>query len=90
MNKKTLLQLLIFSIILLILTIFFFTYFYEQPKKNKQIESRNKPDDQSLLNDESTANIIENIQYLSFDNLGNQYEINAKTGEIKSNNSEKL
>ena len=88
MNKKTLLQLLIFSIILLILTIFFFTYFYEQSEKNKQMESRNKLDDQSLPNNESTTNIIENIKYLSFDNLGNQYEINAQTGEIKSNDTE--
>lgn len=88
MSKKTLLQLLIFSIILLILTIFFFSYFYEQPEKNKQMESRNKLDGQSFPNNEGATNIIKNIQYLSFDNLGNQYEINAKTGEIKSNNSE--
>ncbi len=52
------------------------------------MESRNKLDGQSFPNNEGATNIIKNIQYLSFDNLGNQYEINAKTGEIKSNNSE--
>ena len=74
----------------MILTVFFFTYFYEQPKINKQTESRNKLDNQSLSNNENNTNIIENIQYLSFDNLGNQYEIKAKTGEIKASNSEKI
>jgi len=88
MNKKTLLQLLISSIVLLILIIFFFTYFYEQPGKNKKIDNGSKLNDQSLVKDESTSSIIENIQYSSFDNIGNEYEIKAQTGEIKSNNSE--
>ena len=88
MNKKTLIQLLISSIVLLILIIFFFTYFYDQPEKNKKIVNGSKLNDQSLIKDESTSSIIENIQYLSFDNIGNEYEIKAQTGEIKSNSSD--
>ena len=86
MNKKTLLQILLLLIVILIIGIFYFTYFYEQPKKNKLIE--NKLSDQSILKNENTSNVIQNIKYLSFDNDGNQYEIIAESGEIKNDNSE--
>ena len=88
MNKKTLLQLLLLFISLSIVLIFFFTYFYKQPEKNKLIENKNPLSNESLISDEGSANIIENIKYLSFDNVGNKYEINAETGQIKDNNSE--
>ena len=88
MNKKTLLQLLLLLIILSIVLIFFFTYFYEQPEKNKLIENKNPLSNQNLTEDKDASNIIKNLQYLSFDSIGNKYEINAKTGQIKDNNSE--
>ena len=88
MNKKTLLQLLLLLIALSIVLIFFFTYFYKQPEKNKLIENKNPLSNQNLTEDKDASNIIENIKYLSFDNVGNKYEINAKTGQIKDNNSE--
>tara|TARA_Y100000590_G_scaffold342341_1_gene390882 strand:+ start:111 stop:707 length:597 start_codon:yes stop_codon:yes gene_type:complete len=88
MNKKTLLQLLLLSVVFFIVIVFFFTYFYERPEKNKLIENKKKIDDQSLVENGNTSNIIKNIKYLSFDNMGNQYEINAETGEIRNNNSE--
>jgi len=86
MNKKTLLQILLLLIVILIIGIFYFTYFYEQPKKNKLTGS--KLNNQNVLKNENTSNIIQNIEYLSFDNDGNQYEIMAESGEIKNDNSD--
>ena len=88
MNKKTLLQLLLLLIVISVVLIFFFTYFYQQPEKNKLIENKNSLSNQNLTEDKDSSNIIENIKYLSFDNVGNKYEINAETGQIKGSNSE--
>ena len=85
MNKKTLLQLLLLLIVLSIVLIFFFTYFYKQPEKNKLIENKNPLSNQNLTEDKDVLNIIENIKYLSFDSLGNQYEIGSEYGEIDLN-----
>ena len=60
----------------------------QQPEKNKLIENKNSLSNQNLTEDKDSSNIIENIKYLSFDNVGNKYEINAKTGQIKNNISE--
>ncbi len=87
MNKKTLLQLLILLITFLILAGFFFTYFYKDTQKNKLLENSIKLRNESSIENKDTASIIENIKYLSFDSLGNQYEITAEIGEIKNNNS---
>ena len=88
MNKKTLLQLFLLLIVFSIVLIFFFTYFYEQPEKNKLIENKNPLSNQNLTEDKDASSIIKNIKYLSFDSVGNKYEVNAKTGQIKDYNSE--
>ena len=88
MNKKTLLQLFLLLIVFSVVLIFFFTYFYEQPEKNKLIENKNPLSNQNLTEDKDASSIIKNIKYLSFDSVGNKYEVNAKTGQIKDYNSE--
>ena len=79
---------MLFLIVFSIVLIFFFTYFYEQPEKNKLIENKNPLSNQNLTEDKDASSIIKNIKYLSFDSVGNKYEVNAKTGQIKDYNSE--
>ena len=77
MNKKIIIQSILFLIILLLLSLFFFKYF----SKNNQTSSNNKTNLTSV-SEENFANIIENIEYTSNDEAGNLYNIKAKYGEI--------
>ena len=54
----------------------------------KLIENKNPLSNQNLTEDKDASSIIKNIKYLSFDSVGNKYEVNAKTGQIKDYNSE--
>ena len=78
MNKKTLIQLLLVLLVFTILTIIFIKYFYIKKEIKKIDSSKEKISEISKKN----ANIIKDIKYLSKDNSGNVYLINAKIGEI--------
>ena len=78
MNKKTLIQLLLVLIVILILLTIFFKYFYGNKKVTKIDSTKEKI---SVVSKEN-VNIIKDIKYLSKDNSGNVYLINAKIGEI--------
>ena len=78
MNKKTLIQLLLVSIVILVLLTIFFKYFYGNKKVTKIDSTKEKVSVVSKKN----VNIIKDIKYLSKDNSGNTYLINAKIGEI--------
>ena len=78
MNKKTLIQLLLVLIVILILLTIFFKYFYGNKKVTKIDSTKEKI---SVVSKEN-VNIIKDIKYLSKDNSGNIYLINAKIGEI--------
>ena len=78
MNKKIIIQVILFFIIFLFIALFVFEYLIK-PKlavsgTQKQILSQN-------LDDNST-NVIENIKYSSNDSLNNQFIIKAKFGEV--------
>jgi len=83
MNKKIITQLILFFIILLFVSLFYFKYFLKTQEKSLQLEKLDSP----LNSDENLSNVIENIEYISEDSLGNKYIIKAKFGEILDENS---
>ena len=83
MNKKIITQLVLFFIILFFIALVFFKYSF----KNITEKSNAQKIDSSLNLKENSSNSIENIEYISNDNLGNQYIIKAKYGEILDDNS---
>ena len=83
MNKKIIIQLILFLIILLFVSLFYFNYFLGNQKKNSELQNVNS----SLDFDKDSSNSIENIEYVSKDKFGNEYIIRAKYGEILDRNS---
>ena len=80
MKNKTLIGL--FSlIILVILSYFIFENFLKKKDTNKKNSN-------SLEEKSFTSNTIKDVSYLSKDTKGNEYIINASTGEIDINNSD--
>ena len=83
MNKKLILQLILFSIIILIISA---TYYYTNFSKKNIDEASIVESDKINNNDEDQlkkkSSIIKNIKYTSADNDGNKYEIISKLGEI--------
>ena len=79
MNKKTAVQFSLLLLIFLIFLIIFFKYF------DQKIEARKKTSESKKISKtiEESSNIIKDIEYLSKDNMGNTYKINAKFGEIQ-------
>ena len=78
MNKKIIIQSILFLIILLLLIFFFFKYF----SKNNQTSFNTDKTNLASAPKENFANIIENIEYNSNDETGNLYNIKAEYGEI--------
>ena len=75
-----------FYLILILVSItFFFSNFYESNKVVQAEKVKSKTEETK-----DSFNIIENINYSSFDNEGNRYLIEAKTGEINQNNFDKI
>ncbi|MDA9615801.1 LPS export ABC transporter periplasmic protein LptC [Candidatus Pelagibacter sp.] len=82
MNKKIVIQLLLFFIIFLLIALLIFKY---SIKKNIKSSVDQKITISSNSNKES-FNTIENIEYNSNDSLGNQYIIKARYGKILAKN----
>ena len=82
MSKKTVIQLLLIFLIFLISVSFYLEYFNNSPKtlKNKVLEEKTN------INQNSSSTYIDNIDYVSFDDKGNKYQITAKQSEIKIEN----
>ena len=78
MSKKTAVQFSLLLIIILIFSVIFLKYF------NKKIEVRKKTLENEKISKtlEESSNTIKDIEYLSKDNMGNTYKINAEFGEI--------
>tara|TARA_B100000787_G_scaffold55065_1_gene40040 strand:+ start:1040 stop:1636 length:597 start_codon:yes stop_codon:yes gene_type:complete len=78
MNKKVIIQFLLFFIIFLFISLFVFEYLIK-PK----LDASNKQEQifSSDLKD-NLSNVIENIEYISNDSLDNQFIIRAQLGEI--------
>ncbi len=62
--------------------LFFFKYF----SKNNQKSSNTNETNITSVSKENFANIIENIEYTSNDEVGNRYNIKAEYGEILNEN----
>jgi hypothetical protein len=78
MNKKIIFQILVLFII------FLFTFLlFDQYSSNYTAKTIDTSQDIIYSNPESNStNIINNIEYKSFDTIGNQYNIKAKSGTI--------
>ena len=84
MNKKTGLQVVMVLIIILISLWFYLKYFtknFEDVKETLVIEKIDE-------NQNSTSTYINDINYVSTDVRGNEYQITAKLAEIKIENSD--
>ena len=83
MNIKTVIQLFIFFIIIVFLFFFIRNTFYLN--KNQIIEiSENEPEifeETSENLNEEKENFIQNLNYSTIDNEGNQFSLNAENGE---------
>ena len=82
MNKKTALQLLLSSMVVVIFLTIFLKYFNPELESKKEKNSEEKIS--KVLKEKS--NIIKDIRYLSKDDAGNIYVINAEYGEINEDN----
>lgn len=78
MNKKIIIQLILFSIIIIIISLFFF-------QVDKRVSNTNKKT-VSSISDEDFSNIMQNIEYFSNDEIGNEYIIKAEHGQILNEN----
>ena len=84
MNKKTGLQVVMVLIIIIMSLWFYMKYFtenFEDVKETPVIEKIDK-------NQNSTSTFINDINYVSTDLRGNEYQITAKLAEIKVENSD--
>ena len=82
MNVKTLIQVLMFFLIILISFIFYLKYFNKNPKSLKVNTITKKID----IDENSSSNYIDDINYISSDTKGNKYQITAKKAEIDIDN----
>ncbi|MDA7714018.1 LPS export ABC transporter periplasmic protein LptC [Candidatus Pelagibacter sp.] len=82
MNKRIIFQIFILFIIVLFTSLLFYQY-----SLNEASKTNNSSKDIIYSNsDENSSNIINNIEYKSFDAVGNEYKIFAKLGTISDKN----
>ena len=84
MTKKTGLQVLMFLIIIIISIWFYVKYFTENSENEKGAQIIKEIDE----NQNDTSTYIDDINYVSTDIRGNEYQITAKQAEIKVENSD--
>ena len=77
-----------YSLYLIFILISITFYFSNHNKSDKVFKKENLESKTSTSKD--SLNIIENINYSSFDNKGNKYLIKAKSGEVNQNNFDKI
>ena len=84
MNKKTGLQVIMVLVIVIISLWFYLKYFTKNLENVKEAPIIEKIDE----NQNSTSTYINDINYVSTDFRGNEYQITAKQAEIKVENSD--
>ena len=83
MQKKLLLQFLLFTIILIMIFFFYKIYFAD-----KELDiSAETNSDQKISKNKKDSNIIYNIEYVAQDNDGNNYIVKSKYGELQNDQS---
>ncbi len=78
MYKKIFIQILLLLVVLILIIFTFNFYKSNKISKTKALVK----DNEKILDESETFNIMENLNYSSKDNFGNQYEINASKGSI--------
>ena len=86
MNRKTVIQVLMFFLIFLISLLFYFKYFNKSPKNFQENIITSKTSN----NKNSSSNYIDYINYISTDSKGNKYQITAKQAEIDLDNPDTM
>ena len=82
MNKKIIFQIFILLIIFIFTALLFYQYSLNESPQTTDISK----DIIYSNSEENSSNIMNNIEYKSFDALGNQYRIRAKLGTISDEN----
>ena len=82
MNLKTLTQIFLSILTISVTILFFFKYFYNVQEPAELIDV--KKDVGRQLSKETTLDIIENLRFENIDINGNKFLINAKYGEINT------
>ena len=82
MNLKTLTQIFLSILTISVTILFFFKYFYNVQEPAELIDV--KKDVGRQLSKETTVDIIENLRFENTDINGNKFLINAKYGEINT------
>tara|TARA_B100000029_G_scaffold121057_1_gene114377 strand:- start:1315 stop:1902 length:588 start_codon:yes stop_codon:yes gene_type:complete len=82
MNLKTLIQIFLSILTISITILFFFKYFYNVQETEELVDI--KKDDRKIIYKETTMDIIENLRFENTDVNGNKFLINAKYGEINT------
>ena len=86
MNRKNVIQVLMFFLIFLISLLFYFKYFNKSPKNlQENIITTKTSNDKN-----SSSNYIDYINYISTDSKGNKYQITAKQAEIDLDNPDTM
>ena len=89
MNYKTIIQFFLFICLFLLLYMFIDNYFFKQSDvafKQSEVTNIYNSDIQDMISEETSANIIEKLEYNTIDSIGNKYLLKAKYGEVKENN----
>ena len=83
MQKKIYIQILLFTIVFILIGSTFYFYIFDDGKIKNKIESF---DAKKISIDDKSYNTIENLNYSSKDNFGNEFKINAKKGHVSTDN----
>ena len=87
MNIKTVIQIFIFLIILISLYLFIKITFLSENQEIMDLDLEEKEVKvEKIDTEESSGDIVENINYKSIDANGNEYNLNASRGEISKDN----
>ena len=81
MNVKVIIQLLIFLILIIFLFFFIKNTFFTTSQNIIDLDSKEKNKITQLESNQNLSNIIENLSYKSIDDNGNEYLLNAESGE---------
>ncbi len=89
MNVKTIIQFLIFLVIVIFLYVFIKNTFLTDNKNIIDLDVENEKNIEIKKDtvEENTSNIIEKLNYKSIDALGNEYILNAESGEENKEDS---
>ena len=79
MKKRLFIQISLIFFTLIVSTIFFYEIFLNKSTKENIVKKE-------IINDPTSENLIEGIQYFSKDLRGNIYQINAKSGVLDKEN----